>query len=160
MIYSEQSCVVGGASEMSKLHVLAIATAATAVTAAADPSTAVARNLSLPPPTVLAAVCTAQGLCTCYNTLHPPACYAPSMYRCEGTNRLLAGREPSGSCAIRPDAVSPSPSPTPSPSPSSSPTPLPSPSPSPGLQISSICEAPAGELPNSSSSSRSWVHAC
>lgn len=50
-----------------------------------------------------AAVCTEQWLCTCYNTVNPPACYDPAEYHCEGTNSLLYGAEPTGECAISTD---------------------------------------------------------
>jgi hypothetical protein len=101
----------------SQLAAVAVAVAGAAVAASA----------------AAAAVCTAQGLCTCYSTLNPPACYSPTIYRCEGTNRLVAGREPSGACAIIASSGSPSPSPKP---PLASPPPAtPSPEPS-GLQPS------------------------
>eukprot|EP00884_Botryococcus_braunii_P014197 jgi/Botrbrau1/22779/Bobra.0132s0106.2 len=68
---------------------------------------------------VLSAACPTS-LCTCYNTLNPPACYSPSQYRCINGNQLVPGQEPGLVC---PSTKSPPPTPIPTPAPTPSPCP-------------------------------------
>jgi hypothetical protein len=50
-----------------------------------------------------AAVCDAQGLCTCWSNAtatQPPACYSPAHYTCKQGTQLLAEAEAKGQCSI------------------------------------------------------------